>query len=59
MQRLAREIVTIIVDEYGTDAFLKRVSDPFWFSARVISIGFGQIITKVLDNSPTHYMCEV
>jgi len=33
MQKLAKEIVTIIVDEYGTDDFLKRISDPFWFQA--------------------------
>jgi hypothetical protein len=27
MQKLAREIVTIIIDNYGTDNFLKRISD--------------------------------
>jgi len=33
MQKLAREIVTIIVDEHGTSDFLERISDPFWFQA--------------------------
>ena len=30
MQKLAEEMVTIIVDEHGADEFLKRISDPFW-----------------------------
>ncbi|HJX02470.1 MAG TPA: DUF763 domain-containing protein, partial [Candidatus Bathyarchaeia archaeon] len=29
----AREIVTIIINEYGRTDFLKRISDPFWFQA--------------------------
>jgi len=33
MQKLAREMATIIIDEYGADRFLRRVSDPFWFQA--------------------------
>jgi hypothetical protein len=33
MQKLAWEIANIMVDEYGPDKFLKRVSDPFWFQA--------------------------
>ena len=33
MQKLAKEIVIIVVDEYGTGGFLRRVSDPFWFQA--------------------------
>jgi hypothetical protein len=40
MQKLAKEIVTIIVDEYGTDDFLKRVSDPFWFQALGCVLGY-------------------
>jgi len=40
MQKLAREIVTIIVDEYGTDDFLKRISDPFWFQALGCVLGY-------------------
>ena len=33
MKGLAREIVTIIINEYGRADFLKRISDPFWFQA--------------------------
>jgi len=40
MQKLAREIVTIIVDEYGTGGFLKRISDPFWFQALGCVLGY-------------------
>jgi hypothetical protein len=40
MQRMAREIVTIILDEYGSDEFLKRISDPFWFQALGCVLGY-------------------
>ena len=40
MQKLAREMATIIVDEYGPDTFLKRVSDPFWFQALGCVLGY-------------------
>jgi hypothetical protein len=40
MQKLAKEIVTIIVDEYGTGDFLKRISDPFWFQALGCVLGY-------------------
>jgi len=40
MRKLAREIVTIIVDEYGTGDFLKRISDPFWFQALGCVLGY-------------------
>lgn len=40
MQKLAREIVTIIVDEYGAEEFLRRVSDPFWFQALGCVLGY-------------------
>jgi hypothetical protein len=40
MQKLAKEIVTIIVDEYGVDAFLNRISDPFWFQALGCVLGY-------------------
>ena len=40
MQKLAGEIVTIIVDEYGTGDFLKRISDPFWFQALGCVLGY-------------------
>ncbi|NWG10659.1 DUF763 domain-containing protein [Candidatus Bathyarchaeota archaeon] len=40
MQKLAREIVTIIVNEYGTAEFLERISDPFWFQALGCVLGY-------------------
>jgi len=40
MQQLAKEIVTIIVDEGGTNDFLKRISDPFWFQALGCVLGY-------------------
>jgi hypothetical protein len=40
MQKLAKEMTTIIVDEYGVEAFLKRVSDPFWFQALGCVLGY-------------------
>jgi hypothetical protein len=40
MQKLAKEIVTIIIDEYGTGEFLKRLSDPFWFQALGCVLGY-------------------
>jgi hypothetical protein len=33
MRKLAREIVSIIIEEYGTDMLIRRLSDPFWFQA--------------------------
>ena len=40
MQKLAKEIATIIVEEYGSDEFLKRISDPFWFQAFGCVLGY-------------------
>jgi hypothetical protein len=40
MRRLAKEIATIIVDEYGTDLFLTRISDPYWFQAFGCVLGY-------------------
>jgi hypothetical protein len=40
MQKLAKEIVTIIVDEYGTGDFLRRLADPFWFQALGCVLGY-------------------
>ncbi len=33
MRKLAKEIVNIIIDEQGTETFLTRISDPYWFQA--------------------------
>ena len=40
MRKLAKEIVTIVVDEYGADDFLRRISDPFWFQALGCVLGY-------------------
>jgi len=40
MIKLAKEIVIIIVDEYGQDVFLQRVSDPYWFQAFGCVLGY-------------------
>ncbi|MBN1784989.1 MAG: DUF763 domain-containing protein [Candidatus Bathyarchaeota archaeon] len=40
MQKLANEMVTIMIDEYGVDMFLRRVSDPFWFQALGCVLGY-------------------
>jgi hypothetical protein len=60
MQKLAREIVTIIVDECGTDDFLKRISDPFWFQALGCVLGYDwhssgvtTVVTGVLKQAIT------
>jgi len=33
MRGLAKEIANIMIDEQGTDTFLTRISDPYWFQA--------------------------
>jgi len=33
MTKLAREIIIIIVQEFGPEEALKRLSDPHWFQA--------------------------
>jgi len=40
MIKLAREITTVIMDEYGQDEFLRRISDPFWFQAFGCVLGY-------------------
>jgi hypothetical protein len=40
MVKLSNAIATIIVDEYGRDELLRRISDPFWFQAFSCVIGF-------------------
>jgi hypothetical protein len=37
---LARQIVTIILDEYGVDVFLHKISDPYWFQALGCVLGY-------------------
>ena len=40
MVKLAREIVAIIVDEFGRVEFLRRISDPHWFQAFGCVLGY-------------------
>ena len=40
MRKLAKEITSIIIDEYGTDTFLTRISDPYWFQAFGCVLGY-------------------
>lgn len=40
MKRLAREITLLIVDLYGAEEMLRRLSDPFWFQAFGCVLGF-------------------
>lgn len=40
MRKLSNKIVKIIVDEYGTDSFMSRISDPFWFQAFGCVLGY-------------------
>ncbi|MCW1310003.1 MAG: DUF763 domain-containing protein [Candidatus Nanoarchaeia archaeon] len=40
MVKLCREIVEIIVIEYGKNEFLKRIADPFWFQALSCVAGY-------------------
>ena len=40
MVSLSKEITNVIVLEYGTDEFLRRLSDPFWFQAFSCVLGY-------------------
>jgi uncharacterized protein len=40
MVRLSREIVRHVVEEYGPDEVLRRLSDPYWFQAFGCVLGF-------------------
>jgi hypothetical protein len=40
MVKLAREITIVIVDEYGPQEMLKRLSHPYWFQAFGCVLGF-------------------
>lgn len=60
MRSLAKEISTIIVNEYGTDKFLARISDPYWFQALGCVLGYDwhssgvtTVVTGVLKTALT------
>jgi hypothetical protein len=40
MKLLAREIAIVIVDDFGTQEMLRKLSDPFWFQAFGCVLGF-------------------
>ncbi len=40
MERLSREIISMIVSEYGPEEMLYRLSDPLWFQALGCVLGF-------------------
>jgi len=40
MVRLAREVICHIIEEYGSDEVLNRLSDPYWFQAFGCVLGF-------------------
>jgi uncharacterized protein len=40
MKKLSREITLFIVDLYGVEEVLRRLSDPFWFQAFGCALGF-------------------
>jgi len=33
MVKLGREIIWIIINEFGPDEFIKRIADPVWFQS--------------------------
>ncbi|HIC95666.1 TPA: DUF763 domain-containing protein [Candidatus Bipolaricaulota bacterium] len=40
MRELARQIAILMVDEFGTAEFMRRLADPFWFQALGSLLGF-------------------
>jgi len=40
MHKLARDIISAIVEEFGAEEFLKRISDPVWFQSFGCVLGF-------------------
>jgi len=40
MVRLSTAIVEVVVEEYGPDEILRRMSDPFWFQSLGCVVGF-------------------
>ena len=60
MIKLAKGIATVLVDEYGRDVFLQRISDPYWFQALGCVLGYDwhssgvtTVLTGVLKNAVT------
>ncbi len=64
MRGLASQIVTIVVDSYGVNEFLKRLSDTFWFQSLGCCLGYDwhssgvtTVVTSVLKAviEPNHH----
>jgi hypothetical protein len=58
MRKLAHEIASIMIEEYGAAKFLERLSDPYWFQAFGCvlaydwhSSGVTTVVTGVLKNA--------
>ncbi len=58
MEKLSKEIFRLLVDEYGADNTVKRLSDPLWFQALACVLGFDwhssgttTVVTGVLKSS--------
>jgi hypothetical protein len=58
MVPLAHEITAIVIDEYGRNEFLRRISDPYWFQALGCVLGYDwhssgvtTVLTGVLKNA--------
>jgi len=58
MTKLAQQIVTIIIDEYGQKTFIQRIADPYWFQALGCVLGYDwhssgvtTVLTGVLKNA--------
>jgi hypothetical protein len=60
MRKLAKEVSSIIIDKYGSDVFLERLSDSFWFQAFGCVLGYDwhssgvtTVVTGVLKTALT------
>jgi len=58
---LARRIVAVVLEEYGPDVFLGRISDPYWFQALGCVLGYDwhssgvtTVLTRVLKSALDH-----
>jgi len=40
MKKLGKTIGEVIIDEFGVEGFLERLSDPFWFQALACTLGY-------------------
>ena len=40
MVKLSKEIINLLILEFGKDEFIRRLSDPFWFQALSCVLGF-------------------